>query len=1267
MKKLKLISLAFLCIALIFGVASAATLSINPADTDLAMGEKALLAVNVADVQGLGSFDIDVTWDSSIVSLSDGTDVIAGPSIDNLQSNVQRGRVRLAGLNSTLEGISGSETLCYLNFTGVGDNGQTSDVNIKVNRYGFLNSTFGKDIPVDQINQGKITARVSNTIDARIGVAGREVPDDKETTIKATVANQRNYETSKLNVNVTFTKDSAEVKKETYSDVVIAPGGKFIRDIAWTPGAEGLYLVNITVTSEDAVKGRPSDEKSINAIDYQLDIIGDHAYGYSSARVDNWFYFYFRVEANKAGNVILNVNAPEGFEIYGGENQTKYLYNSNYNYVYVHMRTSNPGNYAGDDFTFNMSANGKSDSIKGRDIRIYVPSMEVNSIGTEVVSDGSSADFIFNTLHTNNTNRNSTVIVAQLGAQGRTLSGLGYLVGYPYGCVEQTTSKMMASLNVKNYYLGRDDPPDDFDRIRNRANESVERGINVLVNGKLRGQHDDGGWSLWGYGSSEASSSSYASYTLAKINRTDEDLRHLLNGKISSGGTVQPNTVNFDMLIKWFNKNHKTESGTMYWEWEAPVCHSWTSQSNTPFVMLIHSMINETCEVKGEYKDYMLRNMENATKYVVNNINTGRISGDDKNMATALSLWGLEAFGITSADVSQEALDTAKTTAREYLIEAQSKEDGSWSTGSKYGWSNTGRITESTAYAILALNATGITGDNTTITDGINWLVNQYENGGKWGYTWASQAAIDALITCQGSVKTSGTVSVDIDSGSIVKNVALSDAAGTQRVEVTLTEDEMKTLMSGGTRTRGITGNPFGEVRYHTVDVTLTGDGPVIVSVENTQWAPLNEIDNLIRNSQTIQDLDAGETVHFTMFNRNIDDSAEIDDISNFTLAYSSSPDPLVVGKEGEITVGVTSDVDLFSPMIEVPIAGFVFDNTSGINDKSISFEVLNSTANAEQDSIFIQPEQWVADTPYSYSFKVTPDDYGTLNMSFRIIPLYDDEKVAIAGHNFDVTGNGSVTINVQNENYNAVKADNITVDGVKVFDTSSYTFSDLPIGNFSLSVKKADYPEVHGTVGITYNKTSIYNVTMPTSMDEPVLIFSEGDSGSIAGSSHTPGVLSAMKKENMTYNVSVMGEGGRLAIALKFPMRYLMTDPVVKLNGVVLGADEYELTRGTFVYDKDSGTYSTTDSTLVIYNSPSGTNYIELEFEGGIWGDADNSGEVDLFDALDILDFYLGNIEGFDTYDYPNVDDLNSDTIDLFDALKVLDRYLGNVNEFYN
>lgn len=73
-------------------------------------------------------------------------------------------------------------------------------------------------------------------------------------------------------------------------------------------------------------------------------------------------------------------------------------------------------------------------------------------------------------------------------------SAMKYLVDYPYGCVEQTTSRLVPALSAKKH-------PDLFkDSLEGRdIDEMIRTGLKRL---SLL-QNDDGGWSWWGSGSSD--------------------------------------------------------------------------------------------------------------------------------------------------------------------------------------------------------------------------------------------------------------------------------------------------------------------------------------------------------------------------------------------------------------------------------------------------------------------------------------------------------------------------------------------------------------------------------------------------------------------------------------------------------------------------------------------------------------------------------------------------------------------------------------------
>ena len=127
------------------------------------------------------------------------------------------------------------------------------------------------------------------------------------------------------------------------------------------------------------------------------------------------------------------------------------------------------------------------------------------------------------------------------------------------------------------------------------------------------------------------------------------------------------------------------------------------------------------------------------------------------------------------------------------------------------------------------------------------------------------------------------------------------------------------------------------------------------------------------------------------------------------------------------------------------------------------------------------------------------------------------------------------------------------------------------------------------------------------------------------------------------------------------------MNTPVVKVNGEE--TEDYEIINGTFEYVQSSQTYSTTNATLIVYNTTAGSNTIEIGFEGGLLGDVIRDDWIDLWDALAILDYGVGNYGAvefmeFGSYDYP---DVNRDGyVDLWDALGILDYGVGNVDQYY-
>jgi hypothetical protein len=95
---------------------------------------------------------------------------------------------------------------------------------------------------------------------------------------------------------------------------------------------------------------------------------------------------------------------------------------------------------------------------------------------------------------------------------------------------------------------------------------------------------------------------------------------------------------------------------------------------------------------------------------------------------------------------------------------------------------------------------------------------------------------------------------------------------------------------------------------------------------------------------------------------------------------------------------------------------------------------------------------------------------------------------------------------------------------------------------------------------------------------------------------------------------------------------------------------------------------YTTTDATLVVYNTPSGTNYIGMEFAGNAWGDADGqkfgSNYITMNDAMFIAQFAVGSRASLTTYDYPDV--TGDGKINMNDAMFVAQKSVGQRDGSY-
>ena len=189
--------------------------------------------------------------------------------------------------------------------------------------------------------------------------------------------------------------------------------------------------------------------------------------------------------------------------------------------------------------------------------------------------------------------------------------------------------------------------------------------------------------------------------------------------------------------------------------------------------------------------------------------------------------------------------------------------------------------------------------------------------------------------------------------------------------------------------------------------------------------------------------------------------------------------------------------------------------------------------------------------------------------------------------------------------------------------------------------------------------------MTLPQSLTDPTRSSQKGGGEHCQCGVGAARATQRTRNETTAYGVTVLGDGGEVGIA-EFPMRYLMKEPVVRVNGDP--PEDYEIVIGTFEYDRDNRekNYFTTNATLLVYNTSVGSNTVEIVFEGGCLGDSNNDGDVTMEDALYIASYSARLIENEDlkTYDYSDV--TGDGLINIEDALFIASYRAKLLNEYY-
>ena len=109
-------------------------------------------------------------------------------------------------------------------------------------------------------------------------------------------------------------------------------------------------------------------------------------------------------------------------------------------------------------------------------------------------------------------------LILARGEAVQALEGVGYLIDYPYGCVEQTMSRFLPAVVVRE--ASKRTPIHLSPEVANKLPQVISRGLTRLY----RFQHADGGWGWWEHDESNDAMTAYVVYGLALCQRSQLEM-----------------------------------------------------------------------------------------------------------------------------------------------------------------------------------------------------------------------------------------------------------------------------------------------------------------------------------------------------------------------------------------------------------------------------------------------------------------------------------------------------------------------------------------------------------------------------------------------------------------------------------------------------------------------------------------------------------------------------------------------------------------------
>ncbi|MXR19148.1 PKD domain-containing protein [Halobacterium bonnevillei] len=1031
--------------------------------------------------------------------------------------------------------------------------------------------------------------------------------------------------------NVTVSMGDGTTKEINLSAAELGAGERNYQTIEYTYSERGDYQINATVLTDPQYpeNNRSTDSVRIRPFELSMDYVN------APYEVENGstFTVYGSYDTNTETEVNLSIELPDGLELADGESRTKTDQSSRWG---GSERWTVKATTPSDDYQINVTATARNESETNSDTTtVIIPKIRVTDEAAAVVSGGDSNSSTGELIVRNESTFDHEITLSvQAGFEGRTLEGLEYLFSYPYGCVEQTTSPMLAALHTDQYYRDRISPG-DYDR--DRVNKSVAIGMERLSSGD-NAQHDNGAWSMWG--NSPSGDRFYTMYALFGSASVRNDEAYGTNsGTASTASAVSPyaqdistsiDAIDYNQTIHWI-RDIQTDDGAIesdgYFLDDDPAMTGYTLVTIEKAEPFNESTQSVATAVRRNATQYLLETQEDNGSW-----------NDDNAKSTAIAVWGLQTAvesGLDNQTLSTRANESIDDGV-EYLLQTQAP-TGKWVEDRSSYWSSTGTTSQATAYALLALNSTGYTADNRTIQKGGEYLVGVYDDEGSWGFTEATAISIRALQEIgQGLGTVDRTVTIDINyengTTALTKEVTVNESNSVARIS--LTADERKKLRQGSVT--------------KTVTVNATGTGTVVTAIRNEQLVNREEYEDTEQaRSGTSQSLATLESTALDTGGNSIGTQAP-----PFSVSVASD-DELSARNDQTMAVTVTNngESNMLSPIVEIPIRGgfnasATLDATAYAGTETVSenrlgtrLSEVNTSTLTDGDSIYVFARDVPAGSSRTYTVDVDVGSPGDIDVTADIRPMYNESFNVRTSQTLTATGLGDVNIDVVDEQASPVAAD-ISIDGTQVATNTASTSTELSTGDHEISVVSGDTAR---SLNVSLANFETANVTFvqPDTVTEPMVVARTGDE--MAVKSGTPARIveqtaNATAAEEIRRTFDIASSGGTMIVAFNETTERAVqagAEPSITVDGA-------DTSNWTYTAGENGG-----PSTIKIKSD--GDVQVNITYDGKKLGEVTGDNSVTADDAAAIADA-IANNEAVSSYG-----DVNNDgEVTVVDAMMI-------------